>query len=579
MLPAAPPQVYSFGVLLWHMYTGKMPFAGHHEAQVAVGVMLGDLQLEWPAGMPPPLLRLGQACCRHEPEQRPTFKELAVSLAGLEVQARELHTSNKARSQHQEYRQLQLQQQQERISCSGRDSADAAGARDDLHPHNRSCRLQTASSSGRMQGFGGPGGGSSLGNFDAAAHMCAAHPQPQRRAASCSLRQPAGGRGLAGALQASDGGGGGGCGGALPPTGLPPLSPGAVAREERAGVFGRLGSSAGSAREAVAGGAASGPLLSGSAACCPRRLAGSASALVDCEWLRVGEDGGAPTGTTGGERLWASPFSSSAAATGASVRAGVAARPRLELPISPRGCRPPVPPAAARPGLAPEPQMPPGPPSSSSASTATPAATAPTGAPTSSRQLSAAASVSTSRGSPAGAAAAREGVPHPPWFGAAAAAGAGVAAGQPQPAPQPAAEPAAEDGGSGGAGCQPVTAQHAVTLLKPSTPERTGQGCSGSPAPSIAPAGAGAGGRVFDILLLQQQHLRRLPRPPLGPGSAGHSARVLAGYAAAGVMPAGNGRRGSAGPVLQHVPEDEGDSSSCSSGAGLAGYAVDAARG
>ena len=105
-------QVYSFGVLLWQMFTGKAPFAGHHEgqlggrmsdmlarllyracccslvpvtyrlsalvfvcaAQVAVGVMTGSLQLEWPTNMPPPLARLGQACCRHEPEQRPTFK-------------------------------------------------------------------------------------------------------------------------------------------------------------------------------------------------------------------------------------------------------------------------------------------------------------------------------------------------------------------------------------------------------------------------------------------------------------------------------------------------------------------------
>ncbi|EFJ53312.1 hypothetical protein VOLCADRAFT_86468 [Volvox carteri f. nagariensis] len=78
--------VYSFGVLLWQMYTGKAPFAGHLEAQVAVGVMLGNLHLEWPTNMPPPLARLGQACCLHEPEQRPTFKEVVVALTGIEAQ-------------------------------------------------------------------------------------------------------------------------------------------------------------------------------------------------------------------------------------------------------------------------------------------------------------------------------------------------------------------------------------------------------------------------------------------------------------------------------------------------------------
>ncbi|KAG2438642.1 hypothetical protein HXX76_005189 [Chlamydomonas incerta] len=89
--------VYSFGVLLWQMFTGKAPFAGHHEAQVAVGVMTGSLHLEWPTNMPPPLARLGQACCRHEPEQRPTFKECVVALAGIEAQVREATANAKQR--------------------------------------------------------------------------------------------------------------------------------------------------------------------------------------------------------------------------------------------------------------------------------------------------------------------------------------------------------------------------------------------------------------------------------------------------------------------------------------------------
>ncbi len=35
-LPSGPgPQVYSFGVLLWQMYTGKTPFAGHLDGEDA----------------------------------------------------------------------------------------------------------------------------------------------------------------------------------------------------------------------------------------------------------------------------------------------------------------------------------------------------------------------------------------------------------------------------------------------------------------------------------------------------------------------------------------------------------------
>ncbi len=62
---AAPPLITLFDV------SPSCPLAA---AQVAFGVMTGDLSLEWPDHMPPPLARLGQACCRHKPEDRPTFK-------------------------------------------------------------------------------------------------------------------------------------------------------------------------------------------------------------------------------------------------------------------------------------------------------------------------------------------------------------------------------------------------------------------------------------------------------------------------------------------------------------------------
>ncbi|GFR43263.1 hypothetical protein Agub_g4324, partial [Astrephomene gubernaculifera] len=78
--------VYSFGVLLWHMYTGRSPFADcRYEAQVAVGVLSGELALEWPAATPAPLLRLGQACCRREPAERPSVQEVLSALSHMEA--------------------------------------------------------------------------------------------------------------------------------------------------------------------------------------------------------------------------------------------------------------------------------------------------------------------------------------------------------------------------------------------------------------------------------------------------------------------------------------------------------------
>ena len=64
------------------------PPACPRAAQVAVGVMMGNLTLEWPHGAPPALVRLAHACCRQEPAERPTFKEISVALAGLEAQVR-----------------------------------------------------------------------------------------------------------------------------------------------------------------------------------------------------------------------------------------------------------------------------------------------------------------------------------------------------------------------------------------------------------------------------------------------------------------------------------------------------------
>jgi serine/threonine protein kinase len=45
--------VYSFGVLLWQMYTGSRPYSGCRQAVVIDNVVNKRLQLQWPKDTPP----------------------------------------------------------------------------------------------------------------------------------------------------------------------------------------------------------------------------------------------------------------------------------------------------------------------------------------------------------------------------------------------------------------------------------------------------------------------------------------------------------------------------------------------
>ncbi|KAG2493092.1 hypothetical protein HYH03_008755 [Edaphochlamys debaryana] len=73
--------VYSFGVLLWQMTTGQRPYAGLQAGQVLLGVKTGNLRLQWPAWANKSLVKVGQACLRFEPKERPGFKGIRSALA------------------------------------------------------------------------------------------------------------------------------------------------------------------------------------------------------------------------------------------------------------------------------------------------------------------------------------------------------------------------------------------------------------------------------------------------------------------------------------------------------------------
>ncbi|KAF5842686.1 kinase-like domain-containing protein [Dunaliella salina] len=74
--------VYSFGVLLWQMYTGSRPYAGLRQAVVIDNVCNKKQRLQWPQSTPPAYRRIADACMAYNQHERPTFAELVDLLEG-----------------------------------------------------------------------------------------------------------------------------------------------------------------------------------------------------------------------------------------------------------------------------------------------------------------------------------------------------------------------------------------------------------------------------------------------------------------------------------------------------------------
>lgn len=68
--------VWSFGVVLWELITGQVPYDLIEPFAVAYGVATGQLRLPVPAGCPPVYRGLIEACWARDPSARPTFAQL-----------------------------------------------------------------------------------------------------------------------------------------------------------------------------------------------------------------------------------------------------------------------------------------------------------------------------------------------------------------------------------------------------------------------------------------------------------------------------------------------------------------------
>uniref|UniRef100_A0A665VS42 Mitogen-activated protein kinase kinase kinase n=1 Tax=Echeneis naucrates TaxID=173247 RepID=A0A665VS42_ECHNA len=76
--------VWSYGVLLWELLTGEVPFRGIDGLAVAYGVAMNKLALPIPSTCPEPFARLMEDCWSPDPHARPQFTTVLDHLTAIE---------------------------------------------------------------------------------------------------------------------------------------------------------------------------------------------------------------------------------------------------------------------------------------------------------------------------------------------------------------------------------------------------------------------------------------------------------------------------------------------------------------
>uniref|UniRef100_A0A1A7XVI6 Mitogen-activated protein kinase kinase kinase n=2 Tax=Iconisemion striatum TaxID=60296 RepID=A0A1A7XVI6_9TELE len=76
--------VWSYGVLLWELLTGEVPYRGIDGLAVAYGVAVNKLTLPIPSTCPEPFAKLMEECWDQDPHVRPSFSCILEQLAAIE---------------------------------------------------------------------------------------------------------------------------------------------------------------------------------------------------------------------------------------------------------------------------------------------------------------------------------------------------------------------------------------------------------------------------------------------------------------------------------------------------------------
>ncbi|KAJ8250237.1 hypothetical protein COCON_G00221590 [Conger conger] len=76
--------VWSYGVLLWELLTGEVPYRGIDGLAVAYGVAVNKLTLPIPSTCPEPFAKLMEECWEQDPHIRPPFAAILEQLTAIE---------------------------------------------------------------------------------------------------------------------------------------------------------------------------------------------------------------------------------------------------------------------------------------------------------------------------------------------------------------------------------------------------------------------------------------------------------------------------------------------------------------
>ncbi len=78
--------MYSFGIILYELYSRKDPYEGENPSTVLDGICNRNINKRppVPAGCPPKVAEIMQECIDANPEKRPTFEEIDLRIRRLD---------------------------------------------------------------------------------------------------------------------------------------------------------------------------------------------------------------------------------------------------------------------------------------------------------------------------------------------------------------------------------------------------------------------------------------------------------------------------------------------------------------